>query len=312
MPALSQNDIIAYFKSLQDDICRQLEQADGGGKFREDHWERPGGGGGRTRILQGEQIAKGGANFSAVQGEMPERITQALGVAPGHFLTTGVSIVQHPVNPMVPIIHMNVRYFEMENGSWWFGGGIDLTPHYVDRQQARSFHEALKEVCDKHHPDYYPAFKKWADDYFYLKHREETRGVGGIFFDRLGPEEGVTKDERFAFVREVGELFAPIYTRLIAANRSKNYGERELSWQGLRRGRYVEFNLVWDKGTKFGLDTSGRTESILMSLPPVANWAYNHQPEAGSPEADTLSLLKKGVDWLHIDRSNEQAVSTDA
>ena len=294
-------EIISFFKSLQDRICQQLEAADGGGKFQEDAWERPGGGGGRTRILQGKRIAKGGVNFSAVHGEMPERITRALGVEPGHFLATGVSIVQHPVSPLVPIIHMNVRYFEMDNGLYWFGGGIDLTPHYIDKPDARYFHEQLKAVCDRHHPEFYPRFKKWADDYFYLKHRKETRGVGGIFFDRLNEEnEGLSKEAIFAYVKEVGELFAPTYSELIARNQDKPYGERELSWQALRRGRYVEFNLVWDKGTKFGLDTDGRTESILMSLPPVAHWEYSHQPEPGSPEQQTLDLLKKNIDWLSV------------
>ncbi|NBC07226.1 MAG: oxygen-dependent coproporphyrinogen oxidase [Bacteroidetes bacterium] len=300
MSALSKDDIIAYFKDLQDDICRQLEAADGQGQFHEDQWERAGGGGGRTRIIQGRHIEKGGVNFSAVHGPMPERITQALGVEPGDFLATGVSIVLHPVSPQVPIIHMNVRYFEMSNGQWWFGGGIDLTPHYIDRQQARYFHEQLKSVCDKHHPSYYPEFKKWADDYFYLKHREETRGVGGIFFDRLSGEGGFTKDTRFAFVREVGELFAPLYVKLMKEKKDMPYGEREQSWQRIRRGRYVEFNLVWDKGTKFGLDTGGRTESILMSLPPLAGWTYMHEVEADSPEAETQSLLKKGIDWLRL------------
>ena len=293
-----QKEIIHYFKGLQDDICRQLEQADGEGRFEEDLWERPAGGGGRTRILQGRHIAKGGVNFSAVHGPMPERVSKALGVEAGDFLATGVSIVQHPANPMVPIIHMNVRYFEMSNGQWWFGGGIDLTPHYIDQQQAKYFHQALKEVCDRHDPAYYPAFKKWADDYFFLKHRDETRGVGGIFFDRLSDSEHHDKASRFAFVREVGELFAPLYTRLIEDNKDRAYTERELAWQRLRRGRYVEFNLVWDKGTKFGLDTGGRTESILMSLPPEANWVYDHQVEPGSPEAQTLSMLRKDVDWI--------------
>lgn len=298
---IDKEEVISFFKTLQDNICQQLEIADGGGVFQEDAWERPGGGGGRTRILQGQHIAKGGVNFSAVHGEMPERITRALNVEPGSFLATGVSIVQHPVSPMVPIIHMNVRYFEMENGLYWFGGGIDLTPHYINTKDARYFHQQLKAVCDRHHPDFYPRFKKWADDYFYLKHRKETRGVGGIFFDRLNEEkEGMPKEAIFNFVKEVGALFAPLYCELIRRNQDKPYGERELNWQGMRRGRYVEFNLVWDKGTKFGLDTDGRTESILMSLPPVANWAYSHQPGAGSPEAETQALLQKEIDWLSV------------
>lgn len=291
--------IIDYFQGLQDRICGQLVAADGGGQFREDTWQRPGGGGGRTRVIHGERIEKGGVNFSAVEGAMPERAAKALGVPAGDFLATGVSIVLHPRSPMLPIIHMNVRYFEMDNGLWWFGGGIDLTPHYIVPQDARYFHEQLKAVCDKQHPDFYPRFKQWADDYFYLKHRQETRGVGGIFFDRLNEEEeGMDKAALFAFVQEVGNRFAPIYTELMARNQELPYGQRELDWQRLRRGRYVEFNLVWDRGTKFGLETDGRTESILMSLPPVANWVYDHQPEAGSREAETLALLRKGVDWL--------------
>ena len=293
-----QSTIIAYFQDLQDRICAQLEAADGGA-FREDRWERQAGGGGRTRILQGKHIEKGGVNFSAVHGPMPENISRALGLPAGDFLATGVSIVLHPANPMVPIIHKNVRYFEMEHGAWWFGGGIDLTPHYIDFEDARLFHQRLKQVCDGYHPDYYPRFKQWADDYFFLKHRQETRGVGGIFFDRQDETGGFTKAQRFSFVQEVGEAFAPLYVHFLDKHRAEAFGERQRQWQGLRRGRYVEFNLVWDKGTKFGLDTEGRTESILMSLPPQANWVYDFQPEAGSPEAETLQWLKKGVDWIN-------------
>ncbi|MCB9291809.1 MAG: oxygen-dependent coproporphyrinogen oxidase [Lewinellaceae bacterium] len=303
---LAKEEIISYFQELQNGICARLETADGKGRFREDRWQRPEGGGGRTRIIEGRHIAKGGVNFSAVHGLMPEKISRALGLAPGHFLATGVSIVLHPASPIVPVIHMNVRYFEVEpageqqtDKAWWFGGGIDLTPHYIDITDARFFHQELKKVCDAHHPDYYPRFKQWADDYFYLRHRQETRGVGGIFFDRLSGEDGFRKEERFAFVREVGEAFAPLYIRLLEKHKDEPFGERELAWQNLRRGRYVEFNLVWDKGTRFGLDTEGRTESILMSLPPVANWEYDHRPEEGSPEARTLSLLRKGVDWIN-------------
>lgn len=303
---LTNDAIVIYFQELQDAICAQLEDADGEGRFREDAWKRPEGGGGRTRIIQGRHIAKGGVNFSAVLGPMPEKISRALGLEPGHFLATGVSIVLHPANPMAPIIHMNVRYFEVQptgrpeaESSWWFGGGIDLTPHYIDADDARHFHRELKRVCDAHRPDYYPRFKQWADDYFYLKHRRETRGVGGIFFDRLNGEGGFSKEERFAFVQDVGEAFAPLYAHFLKKHKDEPFGERELAWQGLRRGRYVEFNLVWDKGTRFGLDTEGRTESILMSLPPMAKWEYDHHPEGGSPEARTLALLKKGVDWVN-------------
>lgn len=295
---MDKTQIQHYFENLQDDICQQLEKADGVGKFRQDLWTRPGGGGGRTRIFEGKHIEKGGVNFSAVQGPLPEKIGKALQLEAAGFFATGVSIVLHPQSPMVPIIHMNVRYFELSTGVWWFGGGIDLTPHYIDKEDARFFHQSLKEVCDQYHPDYYPKFKKWADDYFYIKHRKETRGIGGIFFDRLSTSDGISKSDRFEFVKSVGETFCPVYIPLLHKHKTTPFGEKEKYWQMLRRGRYVEFNLVWDKGTKFGLDTDGRTESILMSMPPVANWIYDHQVEKGSAEEETLSLLKKGLNWV--------------
>lgn len=298
---MHKQEISSWFQSLQDSICKKLEEADGEGKFLEDHWEREEGGGGRSRIIEnGKIIEKGGVNFSAVYGKTPENILKALGLEEADFFATGVSIVVHPQNPMVPIIHMNVRYFEMSNGVNWFGGGIDLTPHYINKHDAQYFHRQLKSVCDKHHPTYYDDFKKWADDYFYLKHRMETRGVGGIFFDRLSETDTISFADRFNFVKDVGNAFAPIYTHFMAKNHPMSYGEPEKQWQLLRRGRYVEFNLVWDKGTKFGLDTSGRTESILMSLPPQANWKYNYQPNPSSKEAETLQMLKKGINWLNI------------
>jgi len=296
---MDKQQITDWFIHLQNDICEQLEKADGKGKFKEDRWERPGGGGGRSRVItEGNVIEKGGVNFSAVYGKTPSNILKALQLEEADFYATGVSIVIHPFNPMVPIIHMNVRYFEMTNGVSWFGGGIDLTPHYVDEQDARYFHTALKKVCDRHHPQYYPEFKQWADDYFYIKHRKETRGIGGIFFDRLSATEDITLEERFAFVKDVGMLFAPVYTHFMQKNKDLPYGENEKQWQMVRRGRYVEFNLVLDKGTKFGLDTDGRTESILMSLPPQAQWHYNFQPEAESREAATLELLRKNINWI--------------
>ncbi|MGB3183324.1 MAG: oxygen-dependent coproporphyrinogen oxidase [Cyclobacteriaceae bacterium] len=306
---MRKEEIGSYFKNLQDSICSALEALDGKARFQEDGWERPGGGGGRSRVIQeGDLIEKGGVNFSAVHGEAPERMLQVLKLSGKEFYATGVSIVLHPRNPMVPIIHMNVRYFEMSDGTSWFGGGIDLTPHYVVPEDARFFHNTLKEVCDRHGDTYYDRFRKWADDYFYIRHRSETRGVGGIFFDRLAPDQpagqpghshlpGPNKEALFAFVKNVGETFVPVYSEIANRRRNDSYGEAEKNWQMLRRGRYVEFNLVWDKGTKFGLDTNGRTESILMSLPPVANWAYAHEPEEGSAEAKTLSYLRKGIDW---------------
>jgi coproporphyrinogen III oxidase len=294
-------EIRDWLKSLQDNICAQLEQADGKAKFISDVWERPGGGGGNSKVItNGAIIEKGGVNFSAVWGKTPEATLKSLALASSEqidFFATGVSIVMHPSNPMVPIIHMNVRYFEMSNGTWWFGGGIDLTPHYVHEEDARYFHQRLKQICDQHHPSYYSEFKKWADEYFFIRHRNETRGIGGIFFDYLKDENGFTKQSRFDFIKSVGNGFAPLYTHFMRKNYTHSFSEKEKQWQFLRRGRYVEFNLVWDRGTKFGLETDGRTESILMSLPPQANWVYNFQPEANSAEAKTLSLLKKGIDW---------------
>jgi coproporphyrinogen III oxidase len=298
---LTKEEIHDWLKSLQHDICRQFEETDGKGKFISDVWERPGGGGGNSRVIaNGNIIEKGGVNFSAVWGKTPEPTLKSLGLPPGEhpdFFATGVSIVMHPQNPMVPIIHMNVRYFEMSNGTWWFGGGIDLTPHYVDESDAQYFHRQLRAACDQHHPSFYNEFKKWADDYFFIKHRNETRGVGGIFFDYLKDDKDFTKASRFEFLKRIGSAFAPIYTHLMQKNHMLPYTEKEKQWQYLRRGRYVEFNLVWDRGTKFGLETDGRTESILMSLPPQANWVYNYQPEEKSAEAKTLSFLKKGIDW---------------
>ncbi|MES2387526.1 MAG: oxygen-dependent coproporphyrinogen oxidase [Bacteroidota bacterium] len=289
--------IIDFFKSLQDNICNALELADGLGKFQEDAWERPGGGGGRSRvILEGAVLEKGGVNFSAVHGHLPANIMRALGVHESAFLATGVSIVLHPRSPMVPIIHSNVRFFKLADGTCWFGGGIDLTPIYVDENDAVFFHTSLKSVCDRHDAGFYPRFKKWADDYFYIPHRRETRGIGGIFFDRMSPGEGNTQEELFAFVQDVGNAFAPVYTHIMQKTKDLAYGENEIRWQRLRRGRYAEFNLVYDKGTKFGLETDGRTESILMSLPPLAAWEYNHTPAEGSAEEYTISRLKKGIE----------------
>lgn len=293
----NKKEITTFFKNLQDDICAQLEAADGVGKFHQDLWEREGGGGGRTRIFLGKHIEKGGVNFSAVEGDLPEKISKALKIDAGQFFATGISIVLHPKNPHVPIIHMNVRYFEMSDGRWWFGGGIDVTPHYVVEEDAKFFHQYLKTTCDEHHESYYPEFKKWADDYFYIKHRDETRGIGGIFFDRLSIQDGFEKRERFDFVKSVGNAFCPIYLNLLHKSKDKEFTKEHQNWQFIRRGRYVEFNLVWDKGTKFGLDTNGRTESILMSMPPLANWIYNHKSEEGSAEESTQELLKKGIDW---------------
>lgn len=292
MPA--KEEISEWFRSLQDSICTSLEKEDGKGKFMEDKWIRKEGGGGSTRIVQeGNVIEKGGVLFSEVHGAVPEFLYRENPALKEHtFHAAGVSIVIHPSNPFVPIIHMNVRYFELSNGTWWFGGGIDLTPHYCNEEDARFFHTALKNTCDKHNKEFYPEFKKWADDYFFIPHRNETRGIGGVFFDK---QNRTSKEELFAFVKDLGNTFAPVYTSLMKKNRDKRFTEKNKQWQLLRRGRYVEFNLVYDKGTKFGLETNGRTESILMSLPKMASWEYNFNPEPGSEEEKTLFTLKKGI-----------------
>lgn len=301
------DEITEYLKNLQDNICKSIEITDDKGRFKEDNWQHQTGGGGRTRVLnKGRIIEKGGVNFSAVEGELSASLKTMLKVKENlNFFATGVSIVMHPENPFVPIIHMNVRYFELSNGQSWFGGGIDLTPHYINLKQAKGFHEKLKAACDKHDEKFYPNFKNWADDYFFIQHRKETRGIGGIFYDYLKPDTVIpqtntihSKSELFAFTKSIGESFAPIYTDLMHANYSKAYTSEEKKWQLIRRGRYAEFNLVWDRGTKFGLETNGRTESILMSLPPHADWDYNFDVKPGTKEAETQKLLVKGTNWI--------------
>lgn len=301
---ISKEHISAAYQLIQDEICEALEQVDGKARFEEEKWEREGGGGGRTRIIQnGNIFERGGVNFSAVHGQLPHTVKKALNVEQEDFFATGISIVIHPNHPMVPIIHMNVRYFEMpvvddEEPIRWFGGGIDLTPHYIIEDDARYFHQNLKEVCDKFYHDFYHRFKLWADDYFYIKHRNETRGIGGIFYDRLTANDDLTWDAIFDFSKALGRSFIPVYSELVNRNRTKAFTQENQSWQYQRRSRYTEFNLVYDAGTKFGLETNGRIESILMSLPPTAKWVYNYKAQPGSEEEKTLSLLKKGINWV--------------
>jgi len=300
---ISKEEISAAYQLIQDEICTALEQLDGKAKFEEEKWEREGGGGGRTRIMQnGSIIEKGGVNFSAVHGQLPAQIKKAFNVEHDEFFATGISIVIHPNHPMVPIIHMNIRYFEMpsadsENPVRWFGGGIDLTPHYVFEDDAKFFHQSIESICDQFDDDFYPRFKHWADDYFYIKHRNETRGIGGIFYDRLTASDTVSWETIFNFSQALGRSFIPTYVELVSRNRDKQFTEDQQNWQYQRRSRYTEFNLVYDSGTKFGLETNGRIESILMSLPPTAKWVYNYQAQPGSEEEKTLSLLKKGINW---------------
>ncbi|MBC7410908.1 MAG: oxygen-dependent coproporphyrinogen oxidase [Bacteroidia bacterium] len=297
--------IITYLKNLQTTICNGLEMVDGSTKFRHDDWQRPAGGGGQTRVLaDGAVFEKGGVNFSAINGEIPPFLQKEIQEhfpqmpASTHFLATGISIVIHPQSPLVPIIHMNIRYFETNNGAYWFGGGIDLTPHYVMHDDANYFHNQLKNVCDKLSAETYNNYKNWADDYFYIKHRNETRGIGGIFFDKLWANETHTIHNIMEFWQNIGNTFLPTYTQLVNKNKTKNYTAEQKRFQLLRRGRYVEFNLVYDRGTKFGLETDGRIESILMSLPKHVSWEYDANSTLGTEELATLALLKKGVNWL--------------
>jgi coproporphyrinogen III oxidase len=295
-----QKDQIAkVYEDIQTHICSEIEKTDGRGIFAKDRWKREGGGGGLTRILEGgEVLEKAGVNFSSVEGDLSPEMQKNLNLDSDQFFATGVSIVMHPFSPKIPIIHMNIRYFELGDGTYWFGGGIDLTPHYVVPEEAEYFHREVKAVCDRFHPEAYNKYKKWADDYFYIPHRSETRGVGGIFYDHISAGQEYSKSDILTFSLEIGKLFPKVYGSLINANRDKSYSATEKEWQLIRRGRYVEFNLVYDRGTKFGLFSNGRTESILMSLPKDARWMYNHHPESGSKEAETLSFLRKGINWV--------------
>jgi len=284
-----------YFMQLQDTICKGIAGVDGKAKFEEENWTRAEGGGGRTRILNnGGVFEKAGVNFSSVSGPMPEKLVKAMNVAPADFFATGISLVLHPFSPMVPTVHANFRYFEMSNDDAWFGGGTDLTPYYLHDEDAVHFHKTLKAVCDKHSPDYYPKFKKWCDEYFFIKHRGESRGIGGLFFDYQRDD----LENFFLFVQDCGNAFLDAYLPIVKRRMNEPFGEREKDFQLIRRGRYVEFNLVYDRGTLFGLETQGRTESILMSLPTLAKWEYNYAPEKGSREEKLVEILKKPKEWV--------------
>ena len=286
-----------YFIDLQNSITSSLERIDGLGVFREDRWERPGGGGGRTRIMnEGSIFEKAGVNYSAVYGSSPEML-QTEGDRETTFFASGISLVLHPRSPIIPTIHANFRYFEKSNGHAWFGGGIDLTPYYLDEDDVRFFHNVLKQACEKHNTLYYTKFKNWCDEYFYIKHRDETRGVGGLFFDHLGGNENELEGY-FSFVQEVGNSFLNSYLPIVSKHKDESYSDIQRNWQLLRRGRYVEFNLIYDRGTLFGLQTSGRTESILMSLPPNARWEYDYQPKEGTAEAALIEILRNPKEWV--------------
>lgn len=297
------NAVRTYLLSLQQDICQQLEEVDGKEKFIVDEWKKEGDtGGGITRVLNnGEVFEQGGVNFSEVSGEsLPKSATAIRPELEGRsFHALGVSLVIHPKNPYIPTSHANVRFFiaekEGEDPIWWFGGGFDLTPYYGFDEDAISWHKTAETACKPFGNDIYPKYKKWCDEYFHLKHRDEQRGVGGLFFDDLN-EMGF--DQSFAFMQSVGNHFIKAYKPIVQRRRDYEYGEKERAFQLYRRGRYVEFNLVYDRGTLFGLQTGGRTESILMSLPPIVNWKYNYSPEKGTEEARLYERYLKPRDWI--------------
>ena len=298
-------DILAvknYLLGLQERISSALEKEDGAQRFKEDAWERPEGGGGRSRVLaEGAVFEQAGVNFSHVFGTTlpPSATAHRPELAGRAWQALGVSLVIHPRNPYIPTSHMNVRFFIAEKeGStpvWWFGGGFDLTPYYGFEEDSVHWHQTAKAACAPFGEDYYARFKKWCDEYFYLKHRNETRGVGGLFFDDLNEK---SFEHSFGFMRSVGDHYLPAYVPIVQRRKNLTYGERERDFQLYRRGRYVEFNLVYDRGTLFGLQSGGRTESILMSLPPLVKWRYNWQPESGSAEARLYTEFLKARDWL--------------
>lgn len=288
-----------YILSLQNTICEALEAADGKEKFIEDKWVRPEGGGGITRVItRGNVFEKGGVNTSAVHGELPAAMQEALKVNGKNFFACGLSLVIHPVNPYVPTVHANWRYFELYDDSGakidsWFGGGSDLTPYYIFEEDGRHFHATLKEAMDAFGVDLYPKYKSHCDNYFINKHRNnEARGIGGVFYDYLRPTNENDAERLFAFQQANGSAFLHAYLPIVEKRKDIPYGGEEIKWQEIRRGRYAEFNLVHDRGTLFGLKTNGRIESILMSMPPRARWEYNYQPAPGSREAALLEYLK--------------------
>lgn len=291
-----------YLQRLQGSITSELQNIDAEAEFETDLWQREAGGGGRSMVLRdGAIFEQAGVNYSEVYGDkLPAPATVHRSELAGRqFRGMGVSLVIHPDNPYIPTSHANLRFFVAEKTGeapiWWFGGGFDLTPYYGFEDDCRHWHQIAKQACDPYGAERYSEYKKWCDEYFYLKHRDEARGIGGLFFDDLNEPDF---EQAFAFMRSVGDHYLPAYTPIVEHHRNDPYGEREKQFQHYRRGRYVEFNLIYDRGTLFGLQSGGRTESILMSLPPVVKWRYNYQPEAGSPEAELTDYYLKARDWL--------------
>ena len=293
-----------YIQQLQDSITSNLEELDGTAKFQQDFWEREEGGGGRTRVIEnGTVFEKGGVNISKVHGPLPKSMQSYFGVEDVDFFACGLSLVIHPKSPMVPTVHANWRYFEMydKDGNivdQWFGGGQDLTPYYLFDEDAAHFHAVCKKACDSHNPAFYPAYKKKCDEYFWNAHRNEARGIGGLFFDYCKATEETSMEDWYNFVTEVGDSFLDAYAPIVQKRKDLPYSQEQRDWQEIRRGRYVEFNLVHDKGTLFGLKTNGRIESILMSLPPHVQWRYDHHPEKGSQEEQLLAVLQNPKNWV--------------
>jgi len=294
----------SYIQNLQNSITSKLEEIDGKAKFREDKWERPEGGGGHSRVIEnGAVFEKGGANISAVHGALPKSMQNYFGVEDADFFACGLSLVIHPTSPMVPTVHANWRYFEMYDKEGnivdqWFGGGQDLTPYYLFDEDPEHFHSVCKKACDAHNPEFYPSYKKKCDEYFYNSHRNEGRGVGGLFFDYCKATDDMSMKDWFDFVSEVGDSFLEAYAPIVEKRKHLSYSQEQRDWQEIRRGRYVEFNLVHDKGTLFGLKTNGRIESILMSLPPHVQWRYDYHPEEGSEEARLIDILQNPKEWV--------------
>jgi coproporphyrinogen III oxidase len=291
---LLKEKMVAFTGSLQEEICGALERADGEGRFREDRWVREGGGGGSTRILEGGAVfEKAGVNTSAVFGELSQSFAERLAGEGREFFAAGISLVLHPGHPLVPTVHANLRFI-VQGPKAWFGGGTDLTPYYLFEEDAVHFHRTLKQTCDRHDPAYYPRFKQTCDEYFYLKHRKECRGIGGLFFENIGGN----LEREFDFVQDCGRSFLPAYLPIVERRKSMPHTPSQRDWQEIRRGRYVEFNLLYDRGTVFGLETGGRAESILMSLPPRVRWLYDFQPTPGSEEARLVEVLRHPRSWV--------------
>ncbi len=293
-----------YILKLQDTITSKLEEVDGESRFREDLWKRPEGGGGRTRVIEnGTVFEKGGVNVSAVHGALPESMQNYFGVKDADFFACGLSLVLHPKSPMIPTVHANWRYFEMYDKEGnivdqWFGGGQDLTPYYLFDEDAAHFHSICKKACDQHNSGFYSSYKKKCDTYFWNTHRNEARGVGGLFFDYCKATDEMGMQDWYNFVTAVGDSFLEAYVPIVEKRKDLSFTKEQRDWQEIRRGRYVEFNLVHDKGTLFGLKTNGRIESILMSLPPRVQWQYDHHPEKGSAEEKLIDVLKNPKDWV--------------